>query len=187
MLPATTPEKLMELGDSLVAKGCDGVLLSGGATEDGGVSFDGFYDAIIYLKGLGLQVIAHTGIIDEDTANKLHEVKIDQVLVDAIGDNDTIKNVYHLDKTPEDFDSWPYWPDPDDFAHRTYTFFKKVVAKYGEKICIMGMGPAYGLHETMNWVFGMEKVPIWIRKRPEYVKRYLDFAEQLMMKTSMAS
>ncbi len=89
-------------------------------------------------------------------------------------------------KTPEEFDAWPYWPDPDENAHRTYKFFKKMMAQYGDKICIIGMGPAYGMHESMNWVFGIDKAPRWIRKHPEIVKRYLDFTEQLIMKTSMA-
>ncbi len=89
-------------------------------------------------------------------------------------------------RTPEDFESWPHWPDPDEFAHRTYTFFKNMMAKYGEKICILGMGPAYGMHETMNWIFGIDRLPIWIRRHPEIIQRYLDLAEELIMKTNMA-
>jgi uncharacterized radical SAM superfamily protein len=105
MLPATTPAKLQQLGDSLVEKGCEGVLLSGGALASGGVSFDGFYDAIKYLKDKGLKVIAHTGLVEDDeVAVNLKNAGVDQVLIDVIGDEDTIQQVYHLKKTPDDFD-----------------------------------------------------------------------------------
>jgi uncharacterized radical SAM superfamily protein len=104
MISATTPDRLMELGDDLVKKGCGGVLLSGGAERSGGVPFTGFYKAMKYLKQKGLQVIVHTGLIEEENAVKLKESAVDQVLIDVIGDEDTIKQVYHLDKSPEDFE-----------------------------------------------------------------------------------
>jgi uncharacterized radical SAM superfamily protein len=104
MISATNPDRLMELGDDLVKRDCDGVLLSGGAERSGGVQFSGFYNAIKYLKQKGLKVIVHTGLIDEETAVKLKESAVDQVLIDVIGDEDTINQVYHLDKSPEDFE-----------------------------------------------------------------------------------
>jgi uncharacterized radical SAM superfamily protein len=104
MIPATTPEKLIELGDKLLQKGCTGVLLSGGATNAGDVPLEGFFDAMAHLKNLGLQVIVHTGLASEETVHELKRAGVDQVLIDVIGDQDTIKNVYHLNKTPEDFE-----------------------------------------------------------------------------------
>jgi uncharacterized radical SAM superfamily protein len=104
MIPATTPERLREFGDVLVQKGCNGVLLSGGATTGGNVPLDKFFEAMGYLKNIGLQVIVHTGLIDEPTAYQLKKVGVDQVLIDVIGDMETIQNVYHLNKTPDDFE-----------------------------------------------------------------------------------
>jgi uncharacterized radical SAM superfamily protein len=104
MISAKTPEKLKELGESLIQKDCTGVLLSGGASVSGGVPFDGFFGAITYLKNIGLQVIVHTGLVNEKTANKLKEINVDQALIDIIGDDETIRNVYHLDKTTTDFE-----------------------------------------------------------------------------------
>ncbi len=103
MISAKTPEKLKEIGETLMQKGCTGILLSGGATIAGEVPFEGFFEAISYLKSKGLQVIVHTGLVNEKIANKLKEVNVDQALIDIIGDNETIQNVYHLNKTPEDF------------------------------------------------------------------------------------
>ncbi len=105
MVPAKDSEELRLLGDSLVEKGCKGVLISGGASPSGMVPLDGFFDSIRYLKDKGLQVIVHTGLVDRDTALRLKEAKVDQVLLDIMGDEDTIKKVYHLDKTPQDFEN----------------------------------------------------------------------------------
>lgn len=104
MIPAKTPLELKEVGESLVEKGCHGVLVSGGAMSDGMVSLDNYIDSIRYLKEIGLQVIVHTGLVNQTIASKLKEVGVDQVLIDIIGDKETIKDVYHLDKTPEDFE-----------------------------------------------------------------------------------
>jgi uroporphyrinogen-III decarboxylase len=89
-------------------------------------------------------------------------------------------------KTPEEFDAWPFWPDPDDVAHRVYTYFKKLMARYGEKTCIFGYGFFGGLYETLNWTFGISRTPVWIRKHPQYVERFLDRLEELSIKSHNA-
>jgi uncharacterized radical SAM superfamily protein len=104
MVPAEDPEKLKALGDALLEKGCAGVLISGGASASGMVPLDGFFESIRYLKEKGLQVIVHTGLVDRETAIKLKKSKVDQVLLDIMGDAETIKRVYHMDKTPKDFE-----------------------------------------------------------------------------------
>lgn len=104
MVPAEDPEKLKIVGDVLLEKGCTGVLISGGASASGMVPLEGFFDSILYLKEKGLQVIVHTGLVDKATAIKLKESKVDQVLLDVMGDEEAISNVYHMEKTPEDFE-----------------------------------------------------------------------------------
>jgi hypothetical protein len=86
----------------------------------------------------------------------------------------------------EDFESWPYWPDVDDLAHRTYRFFQKIVSKYGNRTCLFGQGPAYGIQESLLWALGFEKMPVWIRREKDLVKRYIDFCEEVCLKTNMA-
>lgn len=103
MKPALTARALRDVADELVAKGCSGVLLSGGADHQGRVRLDDHLDAIGYLKSRGLTVIVHTGLVDEVTARDLKSTGVDQVLVDVIGDEETIRRVYHLDKTPRDY------------------------------------------------------------------------------------
>lgn len=104
MKPVHSPDKLKELGNVLHEMGCKGVLISGGASADGLVPINKYFDAIHYLKRKGLQVIVHTGLVNKETAEKLKKVGVDQVLIDIIGDENTIKKVYHLDRTPEDYE-----------------------------------------------------------------------------------
>ena len=47
----------------------------------------------------------HPGLPDEETCAGLAEVGIDGAMVDLIGHADTIREVYHLDLTPDDYDA----------------------------------------------------------------------------------
>jgi uncharacterized radical SAM superfamily protein len=103
MIPVTNGEELKSLGNQLIEKGCKGVLISGGATSSGEVPLDNYFQALSYLKKLGLKVLVHTGLATQETARKLRQVGVDQVLLDIIGDKETIEKIYHLDKKPSDF------------------------------------------------------------------------------------
>ncbi|HAM43633.1 MAG TPA: radical SAM protein [Propionibacteriaceae bacterium] len=105
MYPARSPSELCGLADALIEQGCQGVLLSGGANKEGQVPLAGFEKAIGHLKERGLKVIVHTGLLDLETALSLKAAGVDQVLLDVIGDRDTIRQVYHLDKSPADYEA----------------------------------------------------------------------------------
>jgi uncharacterized radical SAM superfamily protein len=98
-----TGDELVALGEQLADEGCQGILVSGGSTPEGDVKLDDFYNGIARLKELGLKVLVHTGLATRETAKRLADIGVDQVLLDIIGDEETIKGVYHLDKSPEDF------------------------------------------------------------------------------------
>ena len=103
MISVKNSEELNKLGDRLVEKGCEGVLISGGSLPSGEVPLMPYIDGIAYLKSRGLKVIVHTGLATRETAKKLKMAGVDQVLLDIIGDDTTIRSVYHLDKTTADF------------------------------------------------------------------------------------
>jgi hypothetical protein len=103
MLPAPTPGELRALGERLLAQGCHGVLISGGADAHGAVPLAAHLSAIAHLKALGLQVIVHTGLAGKETARGLAATGVDQVLFDVIGDEETIRTVYGLPYTPADY------------------------------------------------------------------------------------
>lgn len=99
----SNPEEMRRLGRELAEEGADGVLVSGGADESGRVPLTRFLPAMEEMKDLGLDVIAHTGLVTERDAEGLAEAGVDQVLLDVIGDRSTIREVYHLDREPRDY------------------------------------------------------------------------------------
>ena len=100
MLPVDGPEPLLTLGRQLIEGGCEGVLISGGADASGAVPLKPYLSSIARLKEWGLQVIVHSGLLDRETAVGLKAAGVDQVLLDVVGDADTIHQVLHLDAAP---------------------------------------------------------------------------------------
>jgi uncharacterized radical SAM superfamily protein len=106
MIPATSPEALVETCQRLAADGDIGVLISGGSLPDGSLPWDGFIDAIATIKGTtDLRITIHTGLIDEGTALRLHEAGVDEFLIDVIGSEETMSRVYHLESTLEEMEA----------------------------------------------------------------------------------
>jgi uncharacterized radical SAM superfamily protein len=98
MYPAVTPEALYKLCSKLKEKGASGCLISGGCLPNGAVPLEGFVDAIARVKSeLNLTVFVHTGIIDLPTAKALKKAGVDAALLDIIGSDKTIHDVYKLD------------------------------------------------------------------------------------------
>jgi lipoyl synthase len=106
MIPAEDPGTLLQVIDRLRAKGALGVLVSGGADKNGEVPLDKFIAPIkaIKAKAPEFKVICHTGLIRKETAVELKKTGVDQILIDVIGDDDTIREVYHLNKRVEDYE-----------------------------------------------------------------------------------
>lgn len=103
MLAAKSPTRFAEIGAQIVSRGAQGVLVSGGCLDDGSVPLDRFIDDIARLKSDGLTVLVHTGIVRRAVAQGLKRAGVDQILLDIIGDNNTIRDVYHLNRTVEDY------------------------------------------------------------------------------------
>ncbi len=103
MVPARSPGELRQIGESLWRKGCHGILVSGGAGSDGQVAFGRWIDTLAHLKGLGLKIIVHCGLVDRSGARGLKLAGVDQVLLDVIGDAETSREIYHLDRQPADY------------------------------------------------------------------------------------
>jgi uncharacterized radical SAM superfamily protein len=105
MYPANTPEKLFNLCLQLKRDGASGCLVSGGCLPNGSVPVENFVDAIEKVKReLGLTVFVHTGIIDFDTAKKLRKAGVDATLIDVIGSDETIREIYNLNISVKDYE-----------------------------------------------------------------------------------
>ncbi len=104
MTPVQSPEALFDLCVKIKKKGAVGCLISGGCLPDGSVPIDDFIDVIAKIKKtLDFTIITHTGIIDYSTAKRLKEAKVDAALIDIIGSNETIQEIYNLDICVEDY------------------------------------------------------------------------------------
>jgi len=105
MMPALTPKRLIEVCGEVKQKGGIGCLISGGCLPDGSVPLGRFVNAIAEVKHrLGLTVVVHTGVIDFDTARRLKEAGVDAVLMDIIGSDETIKEIYQLNVQVSDYE-----------------------------------------------------------------------------------
>lgn len=97
---------LFDLCANLSRAGARGVLISGGSDTRGRVPLlKHIPDLVRARRELGLTIRIHPGLPDEPTCAALAEVDIDGAMVDIIGHQDTIRDVYHLDSTPEDYEA----------------------------------------------------------------------------------
>jgi uncharacterized radical SAM superfamily protein len=97
MIPVREPNDLRALCQKLDNDGNIGVLLSGGSDKNGSLPWNTYLDGIRWIKHqTGLKISIHTGIIDRETAFSLKDAGIDEVLIDAVGAEATMQQVYHL-------------------------------------------------------------------------------------------
>ncbi len=105
MLPALTPKRLVEVCNDVKVKGGLGCLISGGCLPDGSVPLERFLGAIAEVKRtLDLTLVVHTGIIDLHFARKLRDAGVDAALIDIIGSDETIREIYQLEVSVNDYD-----------------------------------------------------------------------------------
>jgi len=97
---------LFDLCTHLKSKGAKGVLISGGSDRRGRVPLAAHLEDLIRVRReLGLVIRVHAGLPDEDTCRGLGKADIDGAMIDVIGHIDTIRDVYHLDASPGDFET----------------------------------------------------------------------------------
>lgn len=106
MYPAVTPKQLIDVCKQLKSRGAIGCLISGGCLPDGSLPLEKFVDAIAKVKrSLKLTIIVHTGVINLSVAEKLKTAGVDAALIDVIGSNETIKEIYQLSAKVKDYES----------------------------------------------------------------------------------
>ncbi len=104
MISAPTPNELTAVCIDLKERGCQGILISGGCLPDGSIPLGKFAEAIARVKqNTKLTVIVHTGIIDYPTAEALSASGVDAALIDVIGSDETIREIYNLNVKADDY------------------------------------------------------------------------------------
>lgn len=95
---------LFDLCRSLKEKGAHGVLVTGGADSMGQVPLEDVLEDLGRIKrDLALQVVVHTGLVGRALASALAQAGIDGAMIDIMGTDDTIKDVYHLAAQVDDY------------------------------------------------------------------------------------
>lgn len=106
MIAARTPDALWREVNDIIAGGGQGMLLTGGSNHRNEVEYDAFYPVIRKIKDQfpEFRIAVHTALVDEQAALNMEQSGIDVAMMDVIGSQDTISQVYHLKRTVDDFE-----------------------------------------------------------------------------------
>ncbi len=108
MIPASNPAELdRKVRDLVLLKDLRGFLLSGGSNRRNEVPYDRYYPTIEKLKRdfPHLRIAVHSALLDERRARLMQDAGVDVAMMDVIGAQETIRDVYHLDRTVTDFEA----------------------------------------------------------------------------------
>lgn len=106
MSSALTPDELFIKATKIYESGGSGFLLSGGSDSKGIVDILPYINIIKKIKlDFNLKVIVHCGLITEEIADGLYEAGVDSAMLDIIGDEGTIRKIYHLNATVKDYEN----------------------------------------------------------------------------------
>lgn len=106
MMAARTPEDLWRVVNEQISIGAQGMLLTGGSNHRNEVEYDDYYATIRRIKDTfpEFKIAMHTALVDMDIARRMEDCGIDAAMMDVIGSQDTITQVYHLRRTVDDFE-----------------------------------------------------------------------------------
>ncbi len=108
MIPATNPAMLDEKVRQLInTQGLNGFLLSGGSNKRNEIAYGRYMPVVEKLKRdfPELKVAVHSALLDEARAREMESAGVDTVMMDVIGAEETIRQVYKLDRPVEDFEA----------------------------------------------------------------------------------
>ena len=106
MIAARTPDELWRVVAQQIEGGAQGMLLTGGSNHRNEVEYDDYYPVIRRIKDTFPQfkIAMHTALVDMDIARRMEDCGIDAAMMDVIGAQDTITQVYHLKRSVDDFE-----------------------------------------------------------------------------------
>lgn len=108
MIPATTPEMLdLKVRDLVLLQNLQGFLLSGGSNRRNEIKYEKYYPVIERLKRdfPHLKIAIHSALLDQTRAGLMASAGVDTAMMDVIGAEETVREVYHLDRPVGDFES----------------------------------------------------------------------------------
>lgn len=108
MIPAANPGELdRKVRDLILLQDLQGFLISGGSNRRNEIRYERYYPVIEKLKRdhPHLRIAIHTALSNEASAKRMEAAGIDTAMMDVIGADETIRQVYHLDRPVEDFEA----------------------------------------------------------------------------------
>jgi uncharacterized radical SAM superfamily protein len=108
MIPSTSPETLeRKVREMIATQDLQGFLLSGGSTRRNEIRYERYYPVIERLKRdhPALKVAIHSALLDAPRARSMAAAGVDTAMMDVIGAQDTIEQVYHLERPVADFEA----------------------------------------------------------------------------------
>lgn len=108
MIPATDPAMLdRKVRDMIATQGLGGFLLSGGSTRRNEIRYERYYPIIERLKRdfPHLKIAIHSALLDHGRAQAMADAGVDTAMMDVIGAQETIGEVYHLERPVADFEA----------------------------------------------------------------------------------
>jgi uncharacterized radical SAM superfamily protein len=108
MIPATNPAMLDEKVRRLIeTEQLSGFLLSGGSNRKNEISYGRYMPIVEGLKRdfPELKIAVHTALLDERRAKEMESAGVDNVMMDVIGAQETIEQVYKLQRPVDDFEA----------------------------------------------------------------------------------
>ena len=107
MIPATDPDMLDTRVRHLIeTEQLNGFLLSGGSNRKNEIPYGRYLPVVEKLKEdfPHLKVAIHSALLDERRAKAMESAGVDTVMMDVIGAEETINQVYKLDRPVDDFE-----------------------------------------------------------------------------------
>jgi len=107
MLPARTPDELWRVVNGIISDGALGMLLTGGSNHRNEVEYGPFYPTLRRIKDQfpDFRIAAHAALIDAAGAQAMAAAGVDVAMLDVIGAQETITQVYHLRRSVPDFEA----------------------------------------------------------------------------------
>ena len=107
MIPALNPESLDRQVRELVEhESLSGFLLSGGSNKKNEIGYGRYMPVVEQIKHdfPDLRIAVHSALLDEPRAKEMESAGVDTVMMDVIGAQQTIRDVYKLERPVEDFE-----------------------------------------------------------------------------------
>jgi len=105
MVSVQAGQDLFSLAARFREQGSEGLLVSGGSTRTGAVPLLAHLHHIRRIReDLGMKVIVHCGLVSPELAAGLAACGADGVMLDVVGADETLRDVYHLSLTVADVD-----------------------------------------------------------------------------------